>query len=218
MPMPLNPRRILYEDDYLLAVDKMSRELTVAGKGKVQKLALLDFIKQEYTNVTALHRLDFETSGVVLFAKQAKDTAKLAEKIFSDSVKTYTTLVKGRPKKEGTITKQLPARTKGKIEALTHYSVDDMFANSALVQATIETGRHHQIRRHFAMINHPLVLDHEYGHRKFNNLFTNEFGFKYMFLHASKLECTHPETGERLVIEARLPTHFAKIVKILKSL
>ena len=217
--MPLNPRRILYEDEHLLAVNKLPRELSVAGKGKTQKLALLDFIKQEHANVTALHRLDFETSGVLLFAKQASNTARLAEQLFSDAVKTYVTLVKGRPgKKQGTITKPLPARTTGTVEAVTHYVIEDVFANSALVRVQIDTGRHHQIRRHLAMINHPLVLDHEYGHKKFNGLFTQEFGLRHLFLHASTLEFTHPETGERLTIEAPLPVHFVKILKVLKSI
>lgn len=217
--MSLNPRRILYEDDHFLAVNKLPRELSVAGKGKVQKLALLDFVKQQYPGVNALNRLDFETSGVMLFAKQAKDAAELSKQIFSDATKTYVTLVKGKPsQKEGIINKPLPARSGGMVDAVTHYHVEQVFANSSLLTVKIETGRHHQIRRHLADIGHPLVLDAEYGHKKFNGIFTQEFGYRHFFLHAKILEFTHSETGERVTVEAPLPPHFKKIIKTLKSL
>ena len=67
--MPLDPTRILFQDQHLLAVNKLSGELVVAGKGKVEKLPLLDFLKKDFPGLRAVHRLDFETSGVVLFAR-----------------------------------------------------------------------------------------------------------------------------------------------------
>lgn len=217
--MPIASERILYEDDSLLGVNKLSGELVVRGKGKVDKLPLLDFLKKDYPGLRALHRLDFETSGVVVFSKN-KDVEKIIlDSKFKGWRKTYRTLVMGRiMKSKGVLRMPLPARGKGKVEAVTHYNVLDRFANSSYIEAEIETGRYHQIRRHFAEINHPLVLDHVYGHAKFNSLFTRELHFRQFFLHASSLSLPHPITGEVVHIEAPLPRPFEQLIKRLKSI
>jgi RluA family pseudouridine synthase len=217
--MSITPDRILFEDEHLLAVNKRSGELVVRGKGKVGKLPLFDFLKQEFPGLRVLHRLDFDTSGVVLFAKTKEAEEKILNKKFVQWEKVYTTLVMGRiERKSGAIRKKLPARGKGVVEAETLYTVSDLFANSSLVECTITTGRHHQIRRHFAGIDHPLVLDSEYGHGKFNQLFRQELGFSKFFLHATTLRLPHPITGENIKIEAPLPKPFAACVKKLQSL
>lgn len=217
--MTFNPRRILYEDDYILAVNKLPRELAVAGQGEVQKLSLLDFLRQTYPGLTAINRLDFETSGVMLFAKSNAITLNMIKELVSKSVKQYKTLVMGKPKlRKGTITKKLPARTKGLVDAVTHYTVDEVFSNSSLLSVIIETGRHHQIRKHFSSIGHPLVLDHEYGHKKFNGIFTQEFKTRLFLLHCSMVEFVHPITKATVKIEAPLPLQFTKILSGLRSL
>jgi len=215
----LEQSRILYEDEYLLAVNKLSGELVVRGKGKVEKLPLLDFLKKEYPELKALHRLDFETSGVVMFAKNPEVEKAVLDSKFKDWKKVYRTLVMGRiNRKIGAIRTPLPARGKGTVPAATTYRVLERFANSSYVEAEIETGRHHQIRRHFAGIKHPLALDHVYGHKKFNSVFTQEFGYKKFFLHAFSLTLPHPVTGKEVHIEAPMPKIFASVIKKLHSL
>ena len=211
--------RILYEDEYFLAVNKLSGELVVRGAGKVGKLPLLDFLKKEHPELKALHRLDFETSGVVMFAKSKEVERAVLDSKFKDWKKVYRTLVMGRiNRKSGVIRTPLPSRGKGNVPATTKYSVLERFANSSYIEAEIETGRHHQIRRHFAGIKHPLVLDHVYGHKKFNSVFTQEFGYKRFFLHAFSLTFPHPITGNKIHIEAPMPKIFKAVVKKLGSL
>lgn len=215
--MSINPRRILFEDEHLLAINKLPRELVVKGQGKVEKLPLLDFLRAEYPNLKPVHRLDYETSGIVLFAKDPKALQVFIETNFADVQKYYQALVAGRPTKEGVIQKPLPSRGGSMVEATTEYEVLRFFANSAYVEAKMHTGRYHQIRRHFAKIGHPLLLDQEYGLEKYNKVFYREFGYRYFFLHASRLVFIHPITNEMLDIKASLPSQFKKIIDILSS-
>ncbi len=221
--MPINRDRILYEDPQLLAVNKLSGELVVKGAGRVDKLPLLDFLKQEYPGLRPLNRLDFETSGVVLFARTKQafeamvDQTKLEE---PDILKTYRALLAGRGLRDhGEITKPLPPRTgKGTVPAKTAYRVLERYINSLYVEADIVTGRYHQIRRHFAGIGHALVLDWEYGDEKYNRVFQREFRLARFFLHAWRVRLTHPITGENLIIEAPMPMVFEGILKKLRAL
>ena len=219
--MPIAKNRILYEDDDLLIVNKRSKELTVRGAGRVGKLPLFDFLLQEYPAIVAVHRLDFETSGTVVFAKSAEVLEMIRATNFEGWQKVYTALVMGRvDRKAGTVRKRLEPRTGGKVlvDAETQFTVLEKFGNSSLVEATIETGRYHQIRKHMAFLGHPLVLDHVYGHKKFNQVFTREFRQRNFFLHASRLVFPHPRTGKRVEVECPLPPLFAGIVKTLRSL
>ena len=217
--MSISPDRILYEDDHLLAINKLSGELVVRGKGKMGKKPLFDFLKPDYPGLRVVHRLDFETSGVVVFAKTKEAEAAILNKKFDQWEKKYVALVMGRiMRKQGAVRKKLPARGRGFVEAETLYTVLDVFGNSTYVECQITTGRHHQIRRHFAAINHPLVLDQEYGHGKFNQLFRQELGFSKFFLHAKSLQFLHPITGEAISIEAPLPKPFTACLKLLRSL
>lgn len=224
----ISPDRILYRDDHLLAVNKLAGELVVAGAGASDRLSLLDFLRKEYPGLRPLHRLDFETSGVVLFARSKQAFEAVRSSKFAGWRKVYLALVEGRPRPQGDIRTPLPSRARpnvvqngrgeGDVPALTRYKVLDQFANSAFVEAEIQTGRHHQIRKHFAGIGHPLALDHVYGHKGYNRVFTQELGFRQFFLHASRLELPHPVTGEALKIEAPLPKPFESVLKRLRAL
>jgi len=215
--MPISRDRILYEDDFLLAVNKLSGELVVKGSGKLEKLPLLDFLKKEYPGLRPLHRLDFETSGIVLFAKNKEVYEKVIEQKFAGWKKVYRALVLGRINSAGEeITIPLPSRgSKEKIPATTKYRVLQRFTHVTDVEAEIESGRHHQIRRHFAAIKHPLILDEEYGDRKLNRLFTREMKFRRFFLHASRMEFPHPITGKLTTIDSSLPKLFMEVRKKL---
>src|SRR3989338_5523593 len=161
--MRIDPRRILYDDEHLLAVNKLSGELVVKGAGEVGKLPLLDFLKKDYPGLQTLHRLDFETSGVVLFARNKKVAAFVKESKFAGWKKVYQTLVVGRPRERGEIRLKVPARDgRELVDALTTYHVLKTVGDISYIECEIGTGRHHQIRRHFANIGHPLVLDDVY--------------------------------------------------------
>ena len=202
----IDRRRILFSDDSLLAVNKLSGELVVAGAGKSDKLSLLDFLRKDYPGLKPLHRLDFETSGVVIFARTKKVAEAVLTSKFNGWKKTYVTLVAGRmPRPSGVIRTPLPARGEGVVPAETVYRVLEVFANSCLVEADIETGRHHQIRRHFESIGHPLLLDEEYGNKAINRVFTREFHLRRLFLHAVSVLLPHPVTGERMKFTAPVP-------------
>lgn len=222
--MPVNADRILFEDVHFLAVNKLSGELVVKGKGEVGKLPLLDFLRKDYPGLRTLQRLDFETSGVVLFArtKQAFDVAvpiHVGRDAEVEWTKMYRALVAGRVRAEkGEITVPLPARSgKGNVPSLTRFRVLERFMNSTYVEAQIETGRHHQIRRHFAHIGHPLVADLVYGDRKFNRVFIQELKYKRFFLHAYSLAFTHPFTHENVKIVAPLPRTFERVLEKLRG-
>lgn len=214
--MRIDPRRILYADEYLFAVNKLSGELVVKGKGELRKLPLLDFLKKDYPGLQTLHRLDFETSGVVLFARNKKVAAMVKESKFSGWKKVYRTLVVGRLRERGEIRIRLPVREgRELVEALTTYHVIETRGDVSYVECEIETGRHHQIRRHFAAIGHPLLLDDVYGDRAFNRRFTKASGYRKFFLHAYSLDLRHPVTGEHIHIEAPLPRAFEEILSRL---
>lgn len=218
--MPISRDRILYCDDAILAVSKLSGELVVKGAGKVQKLPLLDFLKKEYPGIHPLNRLDYETSGVVLFARSKRILAECLTKKFAGWKKTYRTIVAGRiDRDQGQITFPLPSRMKNeeKIPAVTRYRVLQRFANATDVEVEIETGRHHQIRRHFSMIKHPLVLDDVYGDEKFNRKFSKHTGYRRFFLHAWRVQLPHPDTGREIKIEAPMPRVFEQLLERLAT-
>lgn len=221
----MDPKRILYCDEHLLGVNKLSGELVVKGAGEVGKLPLLDFLKKDYPGLQTLHRLDFETSGVVLFARNKKVAATVKESKFSGWKKVYRTLIVGRPKISGIIEIPLSVRNQHKchgekniargdtkVPAVTRYKVLKFLGDISYVECEIEMGRHHQIRSHFAMIGHPIILDDVYGDRKFNQRCTRATGYRRFFLHAYSLDLPHPVTGEKIYIEAPLPRAFEEVL------
>lgn len=210
----ISPSRILYEDDHLLVVEKLPRELSVAGKGKVEKKSLYDYLKPDYPGLTVVHRLDYETSGVIVFAK----SSKVAERIVSDHLlkqKTYLALVNGVMRKSsGEISKKLQSRSDGeRIDATSKYKVLERLEGLTLVEVTLASGRRHQVRQHLAMIRHPLILDAVYGDDHYNQMFQKAFRLSHFFLHAVIIELEHPETGEEIVVASPLPKQFEQIVR-----
>jgi 23S rRNA pseudouridine955/2504/2580 synthase len=226
--MSIHADRILFKDDWFLAVDKLAGELVVKGSGKVDRLPLLDFLRKDYPGLAPVQRLDFETSGIVLFARTKPALHAMMDAQKSDAAtsdrwkKIYRTLVVGRlPKDWGDVAFPLPARSsEGTVPALTRYRVLERFGNSSYIEAEIETGRHHQIRRHFAAIRHPLVLDKLYGagFEKFNRIFIQEFSYRRFFLHAFSLSFHHPFIGKEVFVEAPLPRTFEEILGRLRAL
>ncbi len=217
--MPISPDRLLYEDEHLLAVTKLGGELVVRGKGRVDRLPLLDFLQQEYPGLKPVHRLDFETSGVVVFAKNPTVLDKILRNDFKGWKKKYLAIVIGHPaEKKGDIDIALSPRSGiGKVDSHTGYKVIEEIGPVSLVEADIEGGQFHQIRRHFAMIKHPLVLDDEHGDPKFNRRFSKLFKLQRFFLHASSVSFPHPVTGMWTKIDSPLPHVFEKILKDMRK-
>jgi len=214
-----NTLKVLYEDENLLAFEKPAGLASVPApnipdyktiQGWARAWAIVQ--KKDFKPYP-LHRLDRDTSGVILFGKFPRDREKL-EGIFGnpETEKTYLAMVKWIPKpEEGTISFPLEARSVNKrVPAVTHYKVIQKLDNVALLEVRIETGRKHQIRKHMAMIGHPLVLDRLYGDKSFDQHYQRKKkGKGQFFLHAMKISFIHPFTGERTVItsEKESSTH-----------
>jgi 23S rRNA pseudouridine955/2504/2580 synthase len=171
------------------------------------------------------HRLDRETSGVLLVAKRRPAMVHFTD-VFTHgkSRKRYVTLAKGRmPKPTGAIDlplseHQQTAESKARRgvnmqEAITRYRVLRQGSEVALLEVTIETGRTHQIRRHLAAIGHPVAGDKKYGDFTFNRDVRARWGLKRLFLHAQRIEFPHPENGGKRVVEAGLPPELLEVLK-----
>ena len=168
-----------------------------------------------------VHRLDKDTSGIIIVAKNDKAHIKLSEQIKEHKVKkTYIALVRGIVREnEATINmpigrsekdrKKMAVTKKGK-EAITHFKVLQRYDNYTLLQVNIETGRTHQIRVHLSQIGYPIIGDEVYSNGK------NEWNVKGQCLHAKSLEFIHPGTGTKMYLEAKMPEYFEEILKSLE--
>lgn len=217
--MPIDPKRVLFEDESLLAVMKLGGELVVAGKGKMDRLPLLNFLRKQYPSLAPIHRLDFETSGVVVFAKTKRVLESILESKSKGWSKKYLTIVLGHPKRtQGEITFKLTPRSgEGKVEASTQYRVLEQLGDCSLVECTIERGQKHQIRRHMQMIGHPLILDDVYGISKANRAFSKYLKMRRFLLHAESIDFPHPLTGAPVHIACEPPMSFLSAVKKLRA-
>lgn len=220
---------VLYQDNHLIAINKphglLVHRSSIAADAEVFALQLLrDQLGQM---VFPAHRLDRKTSGVLLFALD-KHTDSALQQLFMDRQvdKTYLAIVRGYTEDKGRIDYPLRKENGTEQEALTHYETlaraeialpHGKFATSrySLVQVTPETGRMHQIRRHFAHIFHPILGDRPHGCNKQNKLWKEAFGLENMMLHAYTLDFTHPVTQQRIHIRAALQPPFEKVLQIL---
>ena len=192
---------IIYEDDKLVVINK-PRGLLLQQDGDTSHLSL-DVLATKYLNKTAMpvHRLDKDTSGICVFAKDNK-TAEEMSKIFNDHrqiEKHYLTLVAGNITEDGVVDAPLrksferkkmvvaPLKSGAK-SAITKYHPVKNFKDYTLLDIELLTGRTHQIRAHMSYIRHHVVGDIKYGDYKVNNIFKREFGFENQFLHAYKLK------------------------------
>lgn len=214
--MPINRDRILYEDEHLIVVNKLAGELVVAAAGE-GKLPLYDFLHKDYPGLRVLHRLDFGTSGAIVFAKSAEVVRLVRESKFAGWKKVYRALVAGYMKRsQGTISKPLAARTHDDlVPAVTHYRVIKAFDYATFVEASIDTGRKHQIRQHLKSIGHPLLLDPLFGDAKADKGFKKHFPYRRFFLHAAALSFPHPITGKTVAVTVPLPAAFNDVLQRL---
>jgi 23S rRNA pseudouridine955/2504/2580 synthase len=225
---------VLYEDAHLLAVDKPAGLAAHPGTGisgatLVEEarayLEVPDDLPASEFRPSPAHRLDRETSGVVLVAKTRRAMIALTEAFTSGEGvrKAYLALVKGKmPRPEGKIDLPLSeheqtARSKSVRgtnfqEALTIWKVLASMKEASLLSVRIETGRTHQIRRHLDAVGHPVAGDRRYGDFAWNRLAKARWGLARMFLHAWKLELPHPATGAPLRLRAPLPPELRAVL------
>jgi 23S rRNA pseudouridine1911/1915/1917 synthase len=212
---------IIYEDEDFIAIDKPYGLLSVESDKEREETAfnyVFNYLqnKNKALRPYILHRIDKETSGVLVFAKNPKIHSMMKLR-WNELVKTreYYALVEGSVEvKNDTITSYLhknqndlmySSKDPSGEYAITNYKVVKQNANYSLLRVNIETGRKNQIRVHMQDIGHPIVGDDKYGHTK-NPL-------KRLGLHASKLEFTHPITKEVIEISASCPNIFSGVFK-----
>lgn len=213
---------ILYEDNDLLVVEKEAGLLSIASEQEKQETAyamLTEHVKRTNpkNRIFVVHRLDRDTSGVMLYAKNEAVKEKL-QTTWNESVeaRTYVALVEGSVRKpEGTITSWLKETKTLKVysspypndgqKAVTHYKVLKQNRDFSLLELELETGRKNQIRVHMEDIGHPIVGDKKYGSRQ------NPIG--RLGLHAHAIAFHHPVTGQLLRFESKIPKPFNRLVE-----
>jgi 23S rRNA pseudouridine955/2504/2580 synthase len=225
-------RMILYEDEHVLVLNKPFGLAVQGGTGTKRHVdGMLAGMADRFGERPRLvHRLDRDTTGVLLVAKHRDAAAKLG-RIFQTraAAKTYWALVKGVPKPhqgkieaplvkaagpEGDrVRKALPGEQAEAMHATTHYSVIDRVASKAAwVSLKPVTGRQHQLRAHMALIGHPIVGDNKYGGDK--GMLAEQIEGK-LHLHARRLVLPHPYTGGKIDVTAPLPEHMKKTWELL---
>ena len=169
-----------------------------------------------------VHRLDKDTSGLMIVARDEESHRRLAALIKRREVeRAYLALIEGRPRsRSGTIDAPLgrdhrapekrAVRGRGARDARTHFEVVEALPADTLVEARLETGRTHQIRAHFAAIGHPVAGDPRYGH-------VGRHGLQRQFLHSARLGFEHPFSGERVQFESALPDDLAEALEAARG-
>lgn len=242
------PLDILYEDDDLIVVNKQAGLVTHPGAGNNSNTLVnallahcgksLSTIGAEHLRPGIVHRLDKNTSGVMIVAKNDIAHASLALQIQTRELcRQYIAITFGVPKPlsgiiEHNIGRSDKDRTKmaviavGGKSAVTHYEVQEILAKglASIVKCTLETGRTHQIRVHFSHNGYPIIGDQEYGnirHKK-SKAFSQELqdylqSFKRQALHSTFIKFTHPVTKKTLEFTAPLPDDMSQLIKLMKQ-
>lgn len=225
------PLDIIYEDDDIIVVNKQKGLVVHPANGNPDGTlvnAIMNICKDSLSGIGGeirpgiVHRLDKDTSGLIIIAKNDKAHINLSEQIKNREVKkTYIALVRGViSENEATINMPIARSTKDRKKmavskdgknAITHFKVLKRYDKYTLVEVKIETGRTHQIRVHMSYIGYPIVGDVVYSNGK------NPFGVIGQMLHSQKLEFIHPITNKELSLEAPLPTYFMDILNKLDN-
>ena len=212
---------IVYEDNALLVLNKPAGIAVHEGKTVGKRESVLGILETQYRDrgikPQLVHRLDKDTSGLLLVAKNL-ESAKELENCFETGAveKEYLCLLVGRlPNNEGKIDFPLPGREGNTVRAFTRYRLVKKFSEVTLVRAAIETGRLHQIRLHFAKLGYPVVMDDQHGDFGFNKRFRKAYGLKRQFLHAEILKIK--TKGKLLEWTVPLATDLGEILRLLAA-
>ncbi|MGD9014566.1 MAG: RluA family pseudouridine synthase [Candidatus Omnitrophota bacterium] len=198
---------VVYEDDWLLVVDKPSGLITIPAPGK-QKRTLVKILNDDFRNkgsghrLHPCHRLDKQTSGLIIFAKGKSIQKRMMQAFREKRVKkTYLALVYGRPtKNQGWIRNPVNGKS-----ALTRFEIIHRLKDFSLVRVRPKTGRKNQIRIHFKQIGHPIMGEDRFAFRR-----DFKIKAKRLCLHAQGLDFLHPVTSETIHLEAELPAYFKR--------
>lgn len=220
---------ILYQDQFLIAINK-PHGLFVHKTGLTDEkdiFAIQILRDQIGQHVFPVHRLDRKTSGVLLFALNRNVLTHLSLLFENKKIaKKYYAIVRGYTEPEGVIDYAL-TNDKGKVQdAITHYKTIEKTEvpytlgkytsqRYSLVEVMPETGRMHQIRKHFAHILHPIIGDRPHGCNKQNKFFKEQWDITTMMLHASELSFIHPVTEKKLTLKADFSPEMLKTMNVL---
>lgn len=236
-PIPLEVKaeeinlNIVYEDEDVIVINKPQGMVVHPAHGNYTG-TIVNALLSHCDNLSGIngvmrpgivHRIDKDTSGVIVIAKNNEAHVSLSEQLKEHSItRCYNALVEGRVKNDqGTIEtligrnpkdrKEMAVVTRNGKKAVTHYTVLETFENHTLIEARLETGRTHQIRVHMSYIGHPIVGDPVYGYKK------QRFDTKGQLLHARILGFVHPRTGQYMEFEAPLPEYFIDILNKIRK-
>lgn len=221
--------QILYEDDFILAINKPHGLAVHRSKmvSNTTEFALQILRDQVGYKVFPIHRLDRKTAGVLLFAKNSESVAPFQTVLGKEeSQKRYVAITRGYTPENGVIDKSLINENEVLQDAITHFNtlktseIDlplGKFKTSrfSLIEAFPKTGRFHQIRKHFNHLRHPIIGDRPHGCNKQNKLFKETFNMNIMLLHAESLKISHPITQLPLKIKAPLYSEFNRMLEVL---
>jgi tRNA pseudouridine65 synthase len=227
--IPILP--VIYEDDHLIAINKPAGLLVHRSSISEDTQFALQLLRNQIKQrIFPIHRLDRGTSGVLIFGKNKEAASQLSAQMRDNGIrKEYLAIVRGYLDESGTIDYPLLNKDKPHLpakEAITSYTrltqnelpfAVNRYPTSrySLVRIHPQTGRKHQIRRHFAHLRHPIIADKKHGDCKHNKYFQEHFGLTQMMLHAQEVVCKHPVTNTELRIAAPLPEAFLNVVALL---
>lgn len=227
---------MVYEDDAIIAINKPSGLAVHGGSGlNFGLIELLRNSRPDAKFLELIHRIDKETSGIILIAKKRKVLVEIHRQMRERSVhKKYQVMVNGRWQKKQLIVnlnllkttldngqrkvKVLPGNNKieGSRESRSVFFLRDNFPNFSMLDVKLVTGRTHQIRVHLSHLGFPIVGDDKYGNFTLNKI-QKKLGFKRMFLHAGELGFIHPLTEKELFLTAPLPKEFIELQEYAKK-
>lgn len=224
------PMDIIYEDSDVIVINKPQDMVVHPAPGNYSGTLVngLLYHCKDLSGINGVirpgivHRIDKDTSGVLVIAKNDKAHNSLAMQLKDHSMtRAYYAIVEGIIKEdEGTIRTNIGRHPVERIkmavvkdgkEAVTHFKVIERFKNNTLVECRLETGRTHQIRVHMAYIHHPLIGDPVYGHKK------QRFKLRGQALHAKILGFIHPTTGKYMEFNSQLPAYFEEVLDKLRK-
>ena len=232
------PLNIVYEDEDIIVINKQFGLVTHPGAGNwtgtlANALLHYDPSLSKLDRVGIVHRLDKNTSGLMVIARSEKSQKYLVEQIQNHSVdREYSAIVYGHMIAGGTVDEPIGRDSRDRLkqaisergkEAITHYRAIDRFKSHTHVKAILETGRTHQIRVHLSYVGHSLVGDPIYGGRvRFPKKASEDlkdalYNFKRQALHSKKLTLTHPISGELMSWKAPVPEDMVQLLEVLKK-
>ncbi|OCH22333.1 23S rRNA pseudouridine(955/2504/2580) synthase RluC [Aliivibrio logei] len=218
---------IIYEDDHLLILNKPSGTAVHGGSGlKFGAIEALRALRPDARYLELVHRIDRDTSGILLIAKKRSALRRLQEQFRNKTVqKYYFALVMGHwkstckvvnvPLLKNEVNSIVRVNPNGK-PSETRFKILEKFEQATLIQASPITGRTHQIRVHAQHAGHPIGWDDRYGDRRFD-AYTAQFGLDRLFLHAANIKFTHPSTEELMDISAPMEKRLERVLTGLRT-